>query len=139
MNEEIKIKPSTYRWTMYAISTNDSRQFPGNVVMFVQATTFPVVINDVFVLPGVVGSMLSLNGNQNEIDLTLYKFSIPSGGKVFVMVKEDAGILAELRPVPNSTDSYIPDRREMGDNSRKKTNGPGHRQLSNSKRKGEIF
>ena len=71
-----------------------TRIFFCNSILFVNSGTGNVFINDVFTL--FPGASLSLDGNQNEIDTTVYKVAFAPGftNSLQVWVKGDKGVQA---------------------------------------------
>jgi len=93
MNRDTEIKPNRFYNLPFAYSSDSSRIFYGNAITFINSGTLNVLINDIFLL--IPGASLSLNGNQNEIDSTVYKISFASGAGTKLLqgfIKYDAGI-----------------------------------------------
>ena len=80
-----------YKNTPYAFQEDSSRIFYCNAILFVNAGTSNVFLNDIFPLDP--GESLTIAGNQNEVDTTVYKISFRGAGTNILKcwVKEDAG------------------------------------------------
>jgi len=89
-------KPKKVYNIPFSFSDNSSRSFNCNAIVFINSGTVNVSLNDIFLL--VPGASIALNGNQNEIDSTIYKitFSAAAGTKLLQgWQKYDAGITTE--------------------------------------------
>lgn len=97
MTNVVNQQPRKYKWVVNTYSEDFVRQFPSNTVLFKNNGLNTVVINDVYEL--LAGESLQLWGNQNELDVTIYKATFSgAGNKLSVWTKEDAGIEAILMP-----------------------------------------
>lgn len=129
----VKIKPNKYRNQPYILSSNVTRKFPGNSVLFVNFGTSQVVINDVFpLLPSIavirpVGARISFNGNQNEEDNTYYKITFdPTPGLINslgVYVKEDASFSGSEPDIEHFDRDVMPTDKRQQDKEKNRTKG----------------
>jgi len=81
-------KQNSVHWHAYSFTTPQNRKFYGNAILFVNSGTALLTINSLHkILPK---ESLSLECDQNELDVTSYKIDFPTpGGICTVWVKEN--------------------------------------------------
>lgn len=96
----VKIKPNSIGFVPYSFDQNFARVFNSNAIVFINLGATTVLINSVFtllpsLLPGTLsGASISFNGNQNEIDSTIWQIAFVGAGvkNLQVWIKEDKGL-----------------------------------------------
>ena len=78
-------------YAAYSFANDFTRTFNCNAIRFINSGTGIIFINDVFQLQP--GASLGNEGNQNEIDLTVYRINFAPGfiNLLQIWVKTDAG------------------------------------------------
>lgn len=111
--DTVKIASNGYRWNLGVYTSNFVRQFPSNTILFINIGTSDLKINDIGTLR--VGESRSFEGNQNEVDFTMWKFTFAAGGALEVWFKEDYGqnIISEYNRKGFIDQSKIPNKREQ--------------------------
>jgi hypothetical protein len=98
----VRIQRNRIQFRYFSFSENFSRIFYCNSILFQNNGTSTILINYVFKLSP--GAALEMDGNQNEIDISVYSIQfIPAVGVVNslqVVIKEDAGV-AEFEQMQN--------------------------------------
>lgn len=98
-------------WEYYTYSTNQTRQFYENAILFKNQGTGDVLINDVYTLQP--GDADSFNCDQNEINQNPYKITFAPGAttnKLAIAVKINEGTMQSIYNNQRNV-SYPGDRR----------------------------
>jgi hypothetical protein len=113
--DKVYIKQNFVNFSAFAFTDNFTRVFYCNAIEFVNQGTSLVYINDVFLIPP--GASQKNNGNQNEIDLTVYKASFPFQpglvNNLQIWVKVDSGTAEMIRKLTSYSGSPIISRRKQ--------------------------
>lgn len=90
-NIEVSEKVNSVKYYPYTFTEASARAFYCNAIVYINSGTSNVILNDIYTL--LPGQSIAFNGNQNEVDSTVYKIQFSAGGANLLQcwIKEDAG------------------------------------------------